>query len=86
MLISLFVFGIFAAVLVPTGHMRIVNVVYAGLGALLFMGFMAYDVQTLMGGKKYTLSPDDYVYAALQLYIDVIYIFLFVLQLFGGGK
>jgi FtsH-binding integral membrane protein len=33
-------------------------------------------VQVLMGEKKFRLSPDDYVFAALNLYIDVITLFL----------
>jgi FtsH-binding integral membrane protein len=39
-----------------------------------------------MGGKKYAISPDEYVFAALNLYIDVIYLFLFILSLLGGKK
>ena len=39
-----------------------------------------------MGGNKYEISPEDYVFAAMMLYVDVIYIFLFLLSLFGGGN
>lgn len=83
---SLLLFGIFAGALVPSGYMEIANVAYAALGALLFMGYLAFDIQTLIGGKKYELSPEDYVYAALQIYVDVVYIFLFILQLLGGSS
>jgi len=34
-----------------------------------------------MGGKKYAISPEEHVYASVQLYIDVVYIFLAILSL-----
>lgn len=37
--------------------------------------------QLLMGGHKYSLSPDEYVFAALNLYLDIINIFLYILDL-----
>lgn len=82
---SLFFFGLFAAILVPSGKMSILNVIYSALGALLFMAFLAFDTQLIMGGKKYEIDPEDYVFAALMLYVDVIYIFLFILSLLGGS-
>ena len=39
-----------------------------------------------MGGKRYELDPEEYIYGALNLYIDVIYIFLFLLQIIGGSS
>lgn len=83
---TLFIFGLFAAILIPTGYMRGLNVVYSGLGALLFMAFLAFDTQLIMGGKKYEISPEDYVFAAMMLYVDIIYIFLYLLSLFGGSN
>ncbi len=38
------------------------------------------------GGKKYEISPEDYVMAATELFLDIIYIFIFILQLFGGSE
>ena len=46
--------------------------------------FLAYDTQMLMGGRKHQLSPEEYIYGALQLYLDVVYLFLIILSLFGG--
>ena len=42
--------------------------------------------QLMMDGKKVQLSPDDYVFAALNLYIDVVNLFLFLLELFGRPR
>ncbi|CAF1426994.1 unnamed protein product, partial [Rotaria sordida] len=43
------------------------------MGVLLFL---AVDTQLIMGGKRHEISAEDYVFASLVLYIDIIYIFL----------
>ncbi len=49
---------------------------YAGIGVLLFAGFTAYDFQ------KIKMYPEDrYVDAALQLYLDIFNLFIYVLRL-----
>ena len=40
----------------------------------------------LMGGRKYELSPEVYVFGALQLYVDIIQLFLIILSLFGSSS
>merc|ERR1711971_836577 len=50
--------------------------VYSALMALLFSAFLIYDTQQILGGKKYQISPEEHVYASIQLYIDVVCIFL----------
>jgi len=41
--------------------------VYCGLIALVFSMYLVYDTQRLMGGKKYSLSPEEHVYAGESL-------------------
>ncbi|OQR79411.1 protein lifeguard 1-like [Tropilaelaps mercedesae] len=65
---------------------EVMHKVYAGVGALLFMLFLAFDTQMIMGGKKLEISPEEYVFASIQLYMDIVQIFLFLLQLFGERK
>ena len=48
--------------------------------------FLAFDTQLLMGNKRYTISPEEYVFATLSLYLDIIYLFSFLLQIMGGGR
>lgn len=59
------------------------KVLIGGLLALVFVAFLAYDVQLVMGGKKYELGPEEYILASLILYIDIVYIFLLLLAIFG---
>ncbi|CAD5114352.1 DgyrCDS3490 [Dimorphilus gyrociliatus] len=82
----LFGFGVMIvyAVGVDNKTRWILQLVYGSLGTLIFTMFLAYDTQMLMGGRKYELSEEEYVYASLQIYLDVVYIFLLILSLFGG--
>ena len=45
--------------------------------------FLVYDTQMVVGGRKHQLGPDEYIYGAVQLYLDVVYLFLIILSLFG---
>uniref|UniRef100_A0A3P9MUP9 Glutamate receptor, ionotropic, N-methyl D-aspartate-associated protein 1b (glutamate binding) n=1 Tax=Poecilia reticulata TaxID=8081 RepID=A0A3P9MUP9_POERE len=65
---------------------NILQIVYAGLGALLFTAFLAVDTQLLLGNKELALSPEEYVFAALNLYTDIINIFLYILALVGRAR
>ncbi|XP_075995179.1 glutamate receptor, ionotropic, N-methyl D-aspartate-associated protein 1a (glutamate binding) [Genypterus blacodes] len=65
---------------------RILHIVYASLGALLFTCFLAVDTQLLLGNKKLALSPEEYIFAALNLYTDIINIFLYILAIVGRSR
>ncbi|KAG7270210.1 hypothetical protein CRUP_035942 [Coryphaenoides rupestris] len=65
---------------------RILDIVYASLGALLFTCFLAVDTQLLLGNKKLALSPEEYIFAALNLYTDIINIFLYILAIVGRSR
>nr|XP_033789124.1 protein lifeguard 1 [Geotrypetes seraphini]XP_033789126.1 protein lifeguard 1 [Geotrypetes seraphini]XP_033789127.1 protein lifeguard 1 [Geotrypetes seraphini] len=65
---------------------RILHIVYASLGALLFTCFLAVDTQMILGNKQLSLSPEEYVFAALNLYTDIINIFLYILAIVGRAK
>jgi len=40
----------------------------------------------LVGGRKTELSPEEHIYGALTLYMDIIQIFLSLLSLFGNNN
>lgn len=54
---------------------------YCCLGVICFGIYLVIDTQLIIGGKRLELSMDDYVVGALILYIDIIQIFLYLLQL-----
>ncbi|XP_065664964.1 protein lifeguard 1 isoform X4 [Hydra vulgaris] len=83
LVIVLLCFGIFTIFF----HSKIVRLVYACLGALIFGLYLVMDTQLMLGGqKKYSLSPEEYIFAALNLYIDIITLFLYILQIIGLSK
>ncbi|NXA46713.1 LFG3 protein, partial [Nothocercus julius] len=63
---------------VPWLHM-----LYAAIGAIVFTLFLAYDTQLVLGNRKNSLSPEEYVYGALTIYTDIMYIFTSILQIVG---
>lgn len=66
---------------------KILHLVYASLGALVFSAFIVYDTQIMMGGKhKYSISPEEYVFAALNLYLDVVNLFRYILIIVGYAR
>lgn len=48
--------------------------------------FLAVDTQLLLGNKKLALSPEEYIFAALNLYTDIINIFLYILAIVGRSR
>lgn len=81
--IVLFLFGILAICM----QNKVVNLIYASLGALIFSVYLVFDTQLMLGGKhKYSISPEEYIFAALNLYLDIINIFLYILAIVGGSR
>ena len=56
-------------------------------GAFVFSLYLIYDTQMMMGGKhKYALDPEEYIFAALNIYLDVINLFMYILMIVGGSQ
>jgi len=56
-------------------------------GAVLFALYIVYDIQILMGGQhKVRVSPDEYVFAAINIYLDIINLFLHILRMVGNRE
>jgi len=85
-LFALLLVLVIAGFCIPFSGLRTVRIVYGAAGALLFSFYIIYDTQIMMGGKhKYAISPEEYIFAALNLYLDVINLFLHILMIFGGS-
>lgn len=55
------------------------------IGAI-YCGYIVVDTQLIMGGKNKELSLDNYILGAVILYVDIIGLFLKLLQLLGDKK
>ena len=66
---------------------RVVMIVYGSIGALIFSLYIVYDTQLMMGGKhKYALDPEEYIFASLNLYLDIINLFMYILMIVGASS
>ncbi|KAI3915279.1 hypothetical protein MKX01_035538 [Papaver californicum] len=74
---SLIVLIVFAIIQIffPLG--RIGTMIYEGVGAIIFCGYIVYDTDNLI--KRY--SYDEYIWASVNLYLDIINLFLHLLRL-----
>ena len=64
----------------------VINMLYSVFGVVCASIYVIYDVQLIFEGKHQRarkLSQEDYVRGALMLYLDVIYMFMKILQLLG---
>jgi len=73
---ALILWGFFAIIFgVGTGY------VYALLGCIIFCGYILFDTWLLMD----RLNPHEYVLASIMLYLDIINLFLYLLQLLSSS-
>ena len=54
------------------------------LSTILFGLYLIYDTQLILGNKENKFNLDDYCFAAISLYIDIVTIFLNILSIIGG--
>ena len=81
-LIMLIVTGIIFAI---TGFKRL-YILYQGIGVVVFSIYLIYDTQLICGKFQKEFSYDDYVFAALNLYLDIIILFTKILAIIGNKK
>ncbi|KAJ7345954.1 hypothetical protein JRQ81_001904 [Phrynocephalus forsythii] len=82
--IVVMVTGIITAIVLAFKYIYWLHMLYAAIGAIAFTLFLAYDTQLVLGNRKHTISPEEYVYGALKIYTDIVYIFTFLLQIVGS--
>lgn len=65
---------------------RIFQIIISSFSVLLFGIYLIYDTQLILGNGELKLTQDDYIFAAMNLYIDIIQIFINILQLLGNSR
>uniref|UniRef100_A0AAV2K5R2 Uncharacterized protein n=1 Tax=Knipowitschia caucasica TaxID=637954 RepID=A0AAV2K5R2_KNICA len=83
--VLLTILGIVTAVVLTFQYIHWLHMLYAAIGAIVYTLFLVYNTQLLIGNREHAISPEEYVYGALSLYIDVVNIFLFILQISGAA-
>lgn len=71
----------------PGIHLTLIHKLIAGVMVMIFSFYIVYDTQMMIGnafGASHEFEVDDYVFAALNVYLDILNLFLYLLQLFGN--
>jgi hypothetical protein len=81
-LVAIFMCLIFIGIVNIFFNNTIIQVIISGGGTLVFACFIVFDMQMILGQKhiKYKYSIDDFILAAMSLYLDVINMFLYIIQ------
>lgn len=74
----LLVFGSLIMLFFPV---TLVSIIITICSLLLFAGYVLYDTQLIIGNKSNKFTEEDYILAAMNLYLDIINIFLEILKL-----
>ena len=90
-LLTLIVFGFVGSIFSMFFHVPWLQNVYAGCGCLVFSMYIVYDTQLIVGSigngerhGQFQIGYDDYVFAALNIYLDIINLFQYILILLNS--
>ncbi|XP_050461666.1 protein lifeguard 1-like [Cataglyphis hispanica] len=64
-------------------HIIIFRLVISVIGTLLLCMYLYFDIQTIMGGRRIELGPEEVIFAATQIYVDLILIYQYLLLFVG---
>jgi len=83
-----FFFGLGIAILPLFGvNIAILHLVYSAIGVLIFSVYLIYDTQMMMGGNhKFSISPEEYIFAAIAIYLDILNLFLHILKIVAAAR
>lgn len=70
-------------ILVPLGYAKIASLLLAISGAFLVSLYLMFDTQLILGGRKAELSPEEYILGAIMLYVDIVQLFIYLLEIFN---
>ena len=82
-LLGLVIFGF----MISFVHLPVLSIVYSSAGSIIFSFYIVYDTQLIVGGehRKIMFHTDDYVLASISLYLDIINLFIYLLDILNGG-
>lgn len=65
----------------PRDWAKPIELAICGIMIFLMGLFIIYDLQLIVGGRKHQYDIDDYIVAAMNLYVDVMMMFVEILKL-----
>ena len=76
-LLLLFLLGFFNLFL----QLTFIQILYPVLGVGVFSFYIIYDTQLILGRQTIKYKPDDYMIASINLYLDIINMFVYILEM-----
>lgn len=86
LLIGLLIIFIYSVILIFIPRNNISYIILGALGVLIFSFYIIYDTQLIIGGKhkKHEFGVDEYIFATISLYLDVVNIFTYILMILNA--
>ncbi|KAK2905173.1 hypothetical protein Q8A67_006972 [Cirrhinus molitorella] len=84
--VVLLVTGIITSIVLSFQYVPWLHMLYGACGAIVFTLFLAYHTQLLIGNRANSISPEEYIFGALSLYVDIVQIFIFLLHITGSSS
>ncbi|KYQ60001.1 Fas apoptotic inhibitory molecule 2 [Trachymyrmex zeteki] len=75
------VFYTIEVILIVLGMTAIVTMIIALVAT--FSTYLYFDVQTIMGGRRIELSPEEVIFATTQIYVDIVLLYQYLLMFMG---
>lgn len=70
-------------ILASMGYGKLGSLILAVSGAFLVSLYLMFDTQLILGGRKMELSPEEYILGAILLYVDIVQLFIYLLEIFN---
>lgn len=65
---------------------KLIHIIASSFGVLIYSFYLVYDTQLLLGNKHNAMDSEDYILCAVMLYLDIINIFLYSLDLLRSSS
>jgi FtsH-binding integral membrane protein len=85
-MLGILVAWMFLAIFGLFWHNRWTIILWAGLGVIIFSIYIVIDLWLILGKGRGGFSIDDYIVAAMMLYIDIMRLFLEILKIVGASR
>ena len=77
---------IFSSLILIFFPIPFLQLLYDIIGLIIFSLYLIFDVQLLVGDRGNKFSEDEYILAAMNIYLDIINIFIKLLSIFGERR
>ncbi|XP_029051810.1 protein lifeguard 3-like isoform X2 [Osmia bicornis bicornis] len=64
-------------------YIKVLHLLISVIGMILLSMYLYFDVQTIMGGRRIEIHPDEVVFATVQIYVDIVLLYQYVLMFMG---